>query len=728
MTRAPSARPATDRSNSAPRPSRPSAGSTIDPVRILRQNAWLLVGTLVAGCVLGIALNYVLVFMYPLYMGEVRFLLKDQLPSAMEIMPGREQTEDAVVRQAQTEAARLTSRDTLLRAVGNNDVRQTEWARRFVDADGAFDSEEAIDTLIWELRAGHRRGQQIFFLAWRAHVPSDVPVVLNSIADSYMNIRREDDDKRFNQTNDVFRRQFQTLDQQITELKKLMQQFVTEKQLTTTAEGGDIRRQEEVRKLNEQIVETRREYDLFKAKRDQVRQRLEGSLEPGPEDIKEAEQDPVLMDARRDLHDIKTNLASAKSSFGPDHPTVRRYESLMEAAELNLKEKKDEIIQRNLRAEYKELSDRFDALQQALDRSTEEYAKRSKELETVAGDLTEMNNMKDRLKQLEDDRKGIQSKMTEIATVRAREDASRLTIVQRATEPRELDFPKLKILVPVVAVLTLAAVLAFLFTREMLDQRVRYTSDLAGLPGGRILGVIPDAADDPRGLANPRRAVREHPESVLAEAYRQTAVQIAKGLDSGHKVIEVITAMPGGGASSIVANLAAVAQRMVDKVLVIDANFRHPEIVAAMGGKDSTPGLADLLAGQGTLESTVQVVDGIHLLGAGTAAQRIVERLSSGKLDAVLVEARRLYDIVLIDTAPAVVAGEVMTIANRVDATILVVHAWNDQRGLVARLAHQLLDMRSVFLGVILNRPKSTAGGYFRKNAEAIAQYAKAGR
>ncbi|MBM4112645.1 MAG: hypothetical protein FJ253_04615, partial [Phycisphaerae bacterium] len=681
MTRAPTARPSAERSQSAPRAPRPSAASTVDPVRVLRQNVWLLIGTIVGGCVLGVVLHYGLLFLYPLYMGEVRFLLKDQLGGGLDVMTQGDRPEDVVSRLAQTEAARLTSRGTLSVAVANPDVRRTKWAERFITDDGSFDAEEAVDYLEWELRGGHRRGQQIFFISWRAHEPGDVPVVLNSIADSYMVLRRKEDDQRFNQTNEVFRRQYQSLDQQIAELKKQMQQFVLERGLTSTEDEGDSRRMEEVRRLNEQIGEIRQEYDLIKARRDQVDQRLEGTLEPGPEDVREAENDMVLMNARRDLHDLKTRLASSKASFGPDHPEVRRNESLLEAAELNLKEKRDEIIHRNLRALHKEVSDRFEALSKALERATDEYAKRSKELETITGALTEMTNMKDRLRQLEEDRKAIQSKISEISTVRAREDAQALSIVQRATEPREIDFPKLKIMIPVVGLLTLAVMLGILFTREFLDQRVRYTSDLAGLPGGRILGVIPDAADDPAGVRDPRRVVRDQPESVLAEAYRQTAAQIAKGLDAGHKVIEVITPMPGGGASSVITNLAAVAQRMVGKVLVIDANFRRPEIASAMGGKDAAPGLADLLAGVGSLESSVQSLGGIDLLSAGTPENRIVERFATAKLDQVIADARRLYDVVLIDTPPAIVAGEVMTIANRVDATLLIVHAWNDQRG-----------------------------------------------
>ena len=41
------------------------------------------------------------------------------------------------------------------------------------------------------------------------------------------------------------------------------------------------------------------------------------------------------------------------------------------------------------------------------------------------------------------------------------------------------------------------------------------------------------------------------------------------------------------------------------------------------------------------------------------------------------------------------------------------------------KLANQMAESPSAFLGVVLNRMHMTAGGYLRKNAEAIAAYAE---
>lgn len=727
MTRTPATTPPRPPTASAPKAPRPSQAVTVDPIRVLRQNLWLLIGTAIVGAILGVVAHFVFAWAYPLYLGEVRFVLKPPLEKGFDVLAQDIFNEETVVRLAQTEAARLVGRDNLMAAMMVPDVRQTDWAQNFRDDAGNLDVEEAVDELIEDVRAGHRRGQQIFFLTWRAHQPHDVPIVINAVADTYMDSRRREDDLRFNQSADVFRRQQQDLDRQILEIKKQVDDFIKARGLTKAEGMEDERRARELEEMARQITDSKKDFDIVRARRVQVEKRLEGTIEPGPDDIREADEDPVLMNARRDIHDLRTHLESMQQDFGPEHAGVRRLKSQLESAENNMKTQRDEIMRRNLRSTLKRLTDDTSALDDLLKRQIDDYTKSSKELEQITADLSELHTMNERIKQLQEDRATIASKLAEIATVRARQDAARVEIIQRARIPREMDFPNIKVMIPVVAILTLGVVLLFLFAREFLDQRVRYTSDLAGLPGGRLLGVIPDLADDPvAARSNPNTVVRDHPQSVVAEAYRQTAVQIAKGLEVGHKAIMIATGMPGGGATSVITNLAHVAKGMVGKVLVVDANFRQPGVASTLGANDSAPGLGDLLAGQGSLASVVQSAEGLYVVSAGTPATRLPERFNSPRLETVLDEARRDYDVVLIDVPPAVVAGEVMTVANRADASILVIHAWNDQRGLIGRLAHQLMDVRGVFLGVILNRPRSTAGGYFKKNAEAISKYAKA--
>ena len=67
-----------------------------------------------------------------------------------------------------------------------------------------------------------------------------------------------------------------------------------------------------------------------------------------------------------------------------------------------------------------------------------------------------------------------------------------------------------------------------------------------------------------------------------------------------------------------------------------------------------------------------------------------------------------------------------MVLANKTDAAVLVVRANHEQKGLVARLINQFAAAQSELLGIVLNRPRWTAGGYFKKNYAAMAEYAAA--
>jgi capsular exopolysaccharide synthesis family protein len=236
---------------------------------------------------------------------------------------------------------------------------------------------------------------------------------------------------------------------------------------------------------------------------------------------------------------------------------------------------------------------------------------------------------------------------------------------------------------------------------------------------------VPDLADDPVAPAKAERCVRDAPKSVVSESCRQIAGQISKACAAGGvKTIGFLSGLPEAGTTTFVSNAADSLAAGGRKVLVVDANFRRSHLAAAMGIEPDSKGLGDVLQGSISFADAIRPAGGdIDVLSAGTPASRIFELLSSSKLEATLAEAAQRYDFVLVDLPPAVVAGDAFAVANKVDATVLVVRAMQEQRGLVARLVNQLSDVRGKCLGVVLNRPKNTAGGYLRKNYEVMATY-----
>ena len=260
---------------------------------------------------------------------------------------------------------------------------------------------------------------------------------------------------------------------------------------------------------------------------------------------------------------------------------------------------------------------------------------------------------------------------------------------------------------------------------EVMDQRIKSAADVAMIPRTRILGIIPDADEDPANHTSIETLFMDSPNSVLAEHFRQLRTKITKSMGAhGHKTLLVAGAMPGSGATSVATNIAQACMAAGKNTLIIDTNFRRARIHTAFGLLES-PGLGEALAGDQPITDCIQktTTKGPDVMAAGARNLRVVERLGTQAMGQVLAEVSTMYDVVILDVAPAIVAGDAITLSSQVDATMLVVRAMSEKRGQVARLKNELSDNRAEFLGVLVNGVRSSAGGYMRKNIRTSHQY-----
>jgi len=717
-------------SSSAHRPSgpgrpAPATTPTIDPIRLVRQNIATLAIVGLASLVAGVALFLVLVVTVPSYRGSVFFELPPTVSAAEDVMAIDSRNEDIVVRMAETEAARLVSREVLTRAMRGRDIEATEWSRAHLDESGAFIVDEAVDELEEDLGAGHMRDTLYFTLSWSSGSAADVPVVLNRIADTYMESKEAEDNARFASDLRLLRDRERDIDRQLTLLGNDIATFISQKNITALDERLDQGRTA-IQNLALRINETNSMLSLLVARRNQTQAKLQGTLEPSSDDRRLAETDPEVMRITAELRQLRMRQTTSRERFGPEHPEVRQMDQMVRSAESERTSAIDAIIQRNLTADFKEVTDQIESYTGLLENLDTEYETQETRLKALAADMAELEAKQARKDRLEEERTDVQRQVGELEQFRRREAAREVTIAQRATTPRERAFPQWFVVVPLTMIVGVGGTLGLLFAREFLDRRIKYPSDLATMPGCRILGVIPDRSDDPTQPVRSEMVVREQPSAVLSESFRQAATAVQRSIDDeGLRTLMVVGGLPEAGTSTIASNLAASLVAGGRTVLLVDANFRRPRLGEMLGQSPGHPGLGDALSG--AVDAGDAIVDcggGLHLMPAGTEMHRVVERLGTGAMDTLLDDLLNRFDIVLLDVAPWVIAGDGQAIAGKVDASILVVRAWQEQRGLVSRLVGQLGQAKANFLGVILNRPRNTAGGYFRKNFEAMASYA----
>lgn len=266
--------------------------------------------------------------------------------------------------------------------------------------------------------------------------------------------------------------------------------------------------------------------------------------------------------------------------------------------------------------------------------------------------------------------------------------------------------------------LGLAAVLLI----ERLDTRLHEVDDIGDAFGLPVVAEVPLVASRRREHV---MAARD-PMSALAESYRTLrsslllspitplGLAIDKQPRTGEpEVILITSAAPGDGKTTTVANLAVTMAESGRTVLVLGCDFRRPEIHGYFD-RPSTPGIADVLTkDEGTALADVVVgtdVPGVYLAPSGERLRSFGDVAAAGR--DLVAEARKLADIVIIDTPPALATNDASELIPASDAVVVVARI-DKTTSDGARRTRFLLDRLSApVAGVVVVGAAEAPGSY----------------
>ena len=195
-----------------------------------------------------------------------------------------------------------------------------------------------------------------------------------------------------------------------------------------------------------------------------------------------------------------------------------------------------------------------------------------------------------------------------------------------------------------------------------------------------------------------------NPHSPVAEQYRTVRSRISHREETMPiRTLMVTSPGPGDGKSITVANLAlTMAQEFQRRVVLVDGDFRGSSI-HSLFGLTATPGLAELIAGEATLDDVMlQLPDyRLTIIPAGRTPQFPTELLSSTLMRRVVDTLRSRFDKVLFDMPAVAPLADVATFAPMADGVLMVVRAGVTQRPALND-ALNVFDEEKV-IGVVLN-------------------------
>lgn len=283
-------------------------------------------------------------------------------------------------------------------------------------------------------------------------------------------------------------------------------------------------------------------------------------------------------------------------------------------------------------------------------------------------------------------------------------DSPDARVLSPAEAPIDPSFPNRKLL------LAFALVAAFCFSSgSVLALEMRIGGALSEGELARSLG-LPVLSAIPRARKSRRRRLVDPaagPDAAIFEESFHTALNRIDGTDGTPKSIMVTSAVAGEGKSLTVYGLARAAAARAQRVLVIDCDLRRPSQRAYFGIDRSFSDLATCIRTPASLGERFQDASGlIDVIPAPArpGAENPQAVLRNPALRAIIQVAGGKYDLVLIDTPPALAVSDSLVVAGMVDALILVVK-WRTTPIRRAKQALALLERTSPpVVGALLNQ------------------------
>ena len=211
------------------------------------------------------------------------------------------------------------------------------------------------------------------------------------------------------------------------------------------------------------------------------------------------------------------------------------------------------------------------------------------------------------------------------------------------------------------------------------------------------------------------------PSSLEADQYRMLRHVVERARqESGWRIFGVTSAGAGDGKTITTLNLAgSLAQSPSTRVLIVCCDLHRETVSEYLGLDRRRPGLAEaILNEEYTLAAAVRRLEALNIsiLPPGDVASSPYELLASPRFGALLNDARRHYDYVLVDTPPVAPLADCRLLGRWVDGFIVVVAANKTPRKLLGE-ALRMLDSDKV-LGTVFNgdeQPLSPYYGYYAR-------------
>jgi polysaccharide biosynthesis transport protein len=557
---------------------------------------------------------------------------------------------------------------------------------------------------------------QTIDIACRTPDPQLSADVCNALVEEYANSSLESRQQENETTTRLLSQQLEALHEKLQRSGNELQRFASETGIRFDAENKEIVADEATLQLQAELSRAQADRILKQA---QVAPVQGGSAASMPQ----LQDNPTLQEYQSKLMTLRRELAELSATYKPNHYKVVEKQAEINEVQDAMRGQQDIVLSR-LRREYAIAKEREHML-------AESYAIKTKSNVAQAEKITAYNLLKREADTTQSLYDSISQKVNEETMLLALK-ATNVQVIDAARPPSSPSSPNLPLNSAVGLLGGWVFGIGLVLLKAGNDQRVVLPGQISNLFHVSELGVIPSAnLPAIQRLQNNRFPFSKSTlalvtwnaaGSLLADSFRTALASLLLRINEDERtlVFVAVSANPGEGKTTVVSNLAIALAAVGRRVLLVDADLRHPSLHQVFAVSNDA-GLAEIL--QAT--EPVQVVatrvapiatriPGLSLLPSGPTVPGNSGVIFSARVNEMFAFYRTQFDTVLVDSPPVGLFADARVVAAASDGVVLIVRSSQTTEDDLRAVFQTLAEDRIKVVGAILNdwRPKASAGKY----------------